>query len=112
MYSSQLTFPLNTLQPIPNITLNLPKIEYKPKKDIIIPFNKKFHGNPRFITFDNCFDFLINHITKYHGKVSRSLIKKYLPLCEVYDELNGVFRTADFLSKSKFNQTYQTLMNR
>ena len=94
---------------IPKLSLPLPTFQYQTPKVLTIPFDKKLCNGGRFLTMQQAFDFAAKHCLRYHGQITKPLIKAYLPLLQVYDQCEGVFIQASHIYRRDFENEYKRI---
>ncbi|EAX98053.1 hypothetical protein TVAG_483100 [Trichomonas vaginalis G3] len=97
------------IPPCPTLKLNVPSFTYNIPKIQIIPFDTKICNGGKFSTTAEAMDFIAQHCLKYHGQITKQLLKAYLPLLHVYDQCEGVYSPATRLSRRDFEAQYRRI---
>ena len=95
------------LPEIPCLKLNLPTFSYSIPKIMTIPFDKKLCNDGKFATYEEAFDFVARHVQRYHGQITKPLIRAYLPLIQIYDQCEGIFVPASTVCRRDFDYQFK-----
>lgn len=100
-----------TPAPLPSLKLTIPTFSYNVPKVQLIPFDTKLCNGGRFLTTADAMDFIAQHCMKYHGQVTKQILKAYLPMLLVYDQCEGVYSPATRLSRRDFEAQFRRISN-
>lgn len=84
----------------------LPQQEYKPAKNIPIPFDCRECDGGRFISLNDAMIFICKHCYIHHSTFTKSLAKMYLPFCRIMRFTTGKYETPVHLKKSEFEEAF------
>jgi membrane-bound lytic murein transglycosylase len=103
------THAVSAIPHIPKLSIPLPTFHYQAPKVFTVPFDKKMCNDGRFLTMQQAFDFAAKHCLRFHGQITKPLIKAYLPLLQVYDQCEGVFTQASNIFRRDFESEYKRI---
>lgn len=90
-------------------TIKLPDFQYSPQKFPLIPLDQKRTNGGKFASIKSAFDYLAFHCKKYHGEISKGIIRSYLHLAYVYDQSSNRYVPVNSLIKRDFESEYRRI---
>ena len=100
------------LPEIPKLKINVPNFNYSIPKILTIPFDKKLCNDGKFATYEEAFDFVARHVQRYHGQITKPLIRAYLPLIQIYDQCEGIFVPASTVCRRDFDYHFKKIVQK
>jgi len=90
----------------PDLSIDLPVQDYRPTRDILIPFDTRLCNDAKFNSVIDAMKFVGQHCAYHHHQFTKRLARSYLSLCSVYDPCFGQYVLMDRISKKDFDSPF------
>ncbi|KAH0785382.1 hypothetical protein GPJ56_010793 [Histomonas meleagridis] len=92
--------------PMAELSIGLPKQQYKSMKVIPVPFDPRMCNNGRFDSLNEAMVFIANHCMFHHQSFTKQLARMYLPFCRILNFVYGGYIVPSLSSKRDFDASF------
>lgn len=91
----------------PVVSLSLPTFHYKTQKEALVPFDPRACDDNHFDNITLAMEFLRRHCMHNHGVFNKQLARAYLPFCQIYNAVHGLYISAASLPRKDFDSAFR-----
>ncbi|KAH0792628.1 hypothetical protein GPJ56_003462 [Histomonas meleagridis] len=92
--------------PMAELSIGLPKQQYKSMKVIPVPFDPRMCNNGRFDSLNDAMVFISRHCMYHHQNFTKQLARMYLPFCRILNFAYGGYFVPNLSVKRDFEAAF------